>query len=206
MTVEELNFTDLQKDALREIGNICAGNAATALSQLLDRKIDIVVPRILFLPIEDVPKAVGGTDQLVVGLMLRVLGDLPSNIIFIFSQRDALVLAALMTGKTQAGGSSRVISDIERSALKEVGVILANAYLGALGSFVGLGLVPTVPELIIDMAGAIVDYILIDLSCKSQFALLVESEFKEPEASVTGHFFLIPDPDGLQLMLKAIGK
>lgn len=206
MSVEELNFTDLQKDALREIGNICAGNAATALSQLLDRKIDIVVPRILFLPIEDVPKAVGGTDQLVVGLMLRVLGDLPSNIIFIFSQRDALTLAALMTGKSQAGGSARVISDIERSALKEVGVILANAYLGALGSFVGLGLVPTVPELIIDMAGAIVDYILIDLSCKSQFALLVESEFKEPEASVTGHFFLIPDPDGLQLMLKAIGK
>lgn len=202
--MEELNFTDLQKDALREIGNVCAGNAATALSQLLDRKIEIVVPRILFLPIEQVPQAVGGTDQLVVGLMLRVLGDLPSNIIFIFSQRDALLLASLMTGRSPAGGS-RVISDIERSALKEVGVILANAYLGALGSFVGLGLVPTVPELIIDMAGAIVDYILIDLSCKSQFALLVESEFQEPEARVTGHFFLIPDPDGLQLILKAIG-
>jgi chemotaxis protein CheC len=202
--MEELNFTDIQRDALREIGNICAGNAATALSQLLDRKIEIVVPRILFLPIEQVPQAVGGNDKLVVGLMLRVLGDLPSNIIFIFSQRDALVLASLMTGKQL--NESRVISDIERSALKEVGVILANAYLGALGSFVGLGLVPTVPELIMDMAGAIVDYILIDLSCKSQFALLVESEFQEPEAKVTGHFFLIPDPDGLQLILKAIGK
>ncbi|MGE5308835.1 MAG: chemotaxis protein CheC [Deltaproteobacteria bacterium] len=202
--MEELKFSDIQKDALREIGNICAGNAATALSQLLDRKIDIVVPRILFLPIEQVPEAVGGNDKLVVGLMLRVLGDLPSNIIFIFSQRDALVLASLMTGKQPS--ESRVISDIERSALKEVGVILANAYLGALGSFVGLGLVPTVPELIMDMAGAIVDYILIDLSCKSTFALLVESEFQEPTAKVTGHFFLIPDPEGLELMLKAIGK
>jgi chemotaxis protein CheC len=202
--MEDLNFTDLQKDALKEIGSICAGNAATALSQLLDRKIDIVVPRILFLPIEDVPQAVGGNDKLVVGLMLRVLGDLPSNIIFIFSQRDALVLASMMTGKPVS--ESRVISDIERSALKEVGVILANAYLGALGSFVGLGLVPTVPELIMDMAGAIVDYILIELSCKSQFALLVESEFSEPEAKVTGHFFLIPDPEGLELILRAIGK
>lgn len=200
----ELTFSENQKDALKEIGNICAGNAATALSQLLDRKIDIVVPRILFLPIEHVPQAVGGNDKLVVGLMLRVLGDLPSNIIFIFSQRDALVLASMMTGKP--GGESRLISDIERSALKEVGVILANAYLGALGSFVGLGLVPTVPELIMDMAGAIVDYILIDLSCKSQFALLVESEFQEPETKVTGHFFLIPDPEGLQLILNAIGK
>jgi chemotaxis protein CheC len=136
--------------------------------------------------------------------MLRVLGDLPSNIIFIFSQRDALVLASLITNKQITETS--VITDLERSALKEVGVILANAYLGALGSFVGLGLVPTVPELVMDMAGAIVDYILIELSCKSQFALLVESEFHEPAASVTGHFFLIPNPEGLELIIKSIGK
>jgi chemotaxis protein CheC len=200
----EINFTDNQKDALKEIGNICAGNAATALSQLLDRKITIVVPRIIFLPIEQVPQAVGGVDKLVAGLMLRVLGDLPSNIIFIFSQKDALALASLLTGK-QVSGSS-IMTDLERSALKEVGVILANAYLGALGSFVGLGLVPTVPELIVDMAGAIMDYILIELSCKSEFALLVESEFREPSASVTGHFFLIPNPDGLELILRSIDK
>lgn len=200
----DINFTDNQKDALKEIGNICAGNAATALSQLLDRKITIVVPRILFLPIEQVPQAVGGVDVLVAGLMLRVLGDLPSNIIFIFSQKDALALASLLTGK-QVSGSS-IMTDLERSALKEVGVILANAYLGALGSFVGLGLVPTVPELIVDMAGAIMDYILIELSCKSEFALLVESEFREPSASVTGHFFLIPNPDGLELILRSIDK
>lgn len=200
----DMDFTESQKDALKEIGNICAGNAATALSQLLDRPISIVVPRILFLPIEQVPQAVGGNDKLVAGLMLRVLGDLPSNIIFIFSQKDALVLASLLTGKPVSDSS--IMTDLERSALKEVGVILANAYLGALGSFVGLGLVPTVPELIIDMAGAIVDYILIELSCKSEFALLVESEFKEPTASVTGHFFLIPNPDGLDLILKTIGK
>jgi len=85
--MEEIQLTDYQKDALKEIGTICAGNAATALSQLLDRKISIVVPRILFLPIEDVPQAVGGNDQLVVGLMLRVLGDLPSSIIFIFLKK-----------------------------------------------------------------------------------------------------------------------
>jgi chemotaxis protein CheC len=200
----EISFSDNQRDALKEIGNICAGNAATALSQLLDRKISIVVPRILFLPIEEVPQAVGGDDKLVAGLMLRVLGDLPSNIIFIFSQRDAVILASMITGRQVT--ESTVITDLERSALKEVGVILANAYLGALGSFVGLGLVPTVPELIIDMAGAIVDYILIELSCKSEYALLVESEFQEPSASVKGHFFLIPNPEGLQLIIGAIGQ
>lgn len=196
-------LSETQKDALVEIGNICAGNAATALSQLLKKRINIVVPRILLLPIEHVPSAVGGNNNLVAGLVLRVLGDLPSTIVFIFSQRDALALASLMTGKPIADG--RVIGDLERSALKEIGLILTNAYLGALGSFVGLGFVPTVPELIVDMAGAIIDYILIELSCKSEFALLIDSEFTEPTTSIKGHFFIIPNPEGLEVILKSIG-
>ena len=196
-------LSETQKDALVEIGNICAGNAATALSQLLKKRIHIVVPQILLLPIEQVPSAVGGNNNLVAGLILRVLGDLPSTIVFIFSQRDALALASLMTGKPIADG--RVIGDLERSALKEIGLILTNAYLGALGSFVGLGFVPTVPELIVDMAGAIIDYILIELSCKSEFALLIDSEFTEPTTSIKGHFFIIPNPEGLEVILKSIG-
>ncbi len=202
--MDEIILSEVQRDAVKEIGNICAGNAATALSQLLNRKISIVVPRILFIPIEGVPSAVGGEDKLVASLVLRVLGDMPSTILFIFSQRDAVALASFMTGKTVSNGS--VIGDLERSALNEIGVILANAYLGALGSFVGMGLVPTVPELIVDMAGAIVDYILIELSCESQFALLIESEFREESTSVIGHFFLIPNPSGLETILKAISK
>ncbi len=196
-------LSELQKDALVEIGNICAGNAATALSQLLKKRINIVVPQILLLPIEQVPAAVGGNNNLVAGLVLRVLGDLPSTIVFIFSQRDALVLASLMTGKPVS--DTRVIGDLERSALKEIGLILTNAYLVALGSFVGMGFVPTVPELILDMAGAIIDYILIELSCKSEFALLIDSEFTEPTTSIKGHFFIIPNPEGLEIILKSIG-
>jgi len=202
--MEEVLLSDIQKDALKEIGNICSGNAATALSQLLDRKITIVVPRILFVPIEEVPSAVGGADKLVVGLILRVLGDIPSHIIFIFSQKDAMSLASFITHK--AASQEKVITELERSALKEIGVILANAYVGALSGFVGMGLVPTVPELIADMAGAIVDYILIELSDVSKFALLIESEFCEASASITGHFFLIPNPLGLEVILKAVGK
>lgn len=202
--MEGIVLTDIQKDGLKEIGSICSGNAATALSQLMERKINIVVPRTIFLPIEEVPREVGGADNLVTGLVLRVFGDMPSTIVFIFSPRDALILASFLTGKPISEGS--VITDLERSALKEIGLIIANAYLGALGSFVGMGLVPTVPELILDMAGAVLDYILIELSCKSEFALLVESEFREPRASITGHFFMIPNSTGLEIILKAIGK
>lgn len=201
--MSEPTLSETQKDALVEIGNICAGNAATALSQLLKKRINIIVPQILLLPIEQVPSAVGGINNLVAGLVVRVLGDLPSTIVFIFSQRDALTLASLMTGKPI--GDGRVIGDLERSALKEIGLILTNAYLVALGSFVGMGFVPTVPELIVDMAGAIIDYILIELSCKSEFALLIDSEFTEPTASIKGRFFIIPNPEGLEVILKSIG-
>ena len=202
--MKEIILNEIQKDALKEIGNICAGNAATALSQLLNKKITIVVPRILFMPIEEVPNAVGGADKPVVGLILRVLGDIPSHILFIFSQKDALALASFMTQKPIS--ETKVITELERSALKEIGVILANAYIGALSAFVGMGLVPTVPELIADMAGAIVDYILIELSDVYKFALLVESEFCETSASIKGHFFLIPNPIGLEMILKAVDK
>lgn len=202
--MKEIILNEIQKDALKEIGNICSGNAATALSQLLNKKISIVVPRILFIPIEEVPNAVGGADKLVVGLIFRVLGDIPSHILFIFSQKDALALASFMTQKPVADG--KVITELERSALKEIGVILANAYIGALSAFVGMGLVPSVPELIADMAGAIVDYILIELSDVYKFALLVESEFCETSASIKGHFFLIPNPIGLEMILKAVDK
>jgi len=202
--MKEVILNDVQKDALKEIGNICSGNAATALSQLLNKKISIVVPRILFIPIEEVPNAVGGADKLVVGLILRVLGDIPSHILFIFSQKDALALASFMTQKPVSDG--KVITELERSALKEIGVILANAYVGALSAFVGMGLVPSVPELIADMAGAIVDYILIELSDVYKFALLIESEFCETSASIKGHFFLIPNPMGLETILKAVDK
>jgi len=200
--MEEIKFNDLQKDALREIGSICAGNAATALSQLFSKKVDITVPEIFFVPIEKVPKTVGGEDKLVVGLVIRILGDLPSVILLIFSQPDAKNLATLMIEKKHPNAG--VITELERSALKEIGVILANAYLGALSIFVRWGLVPRVPELIEDMAGAMVDYILIELSNVSRFALLIKSEFKEATTRVVGHFFLIPNPEGLRLLLEAI--
>lgn len=197
-------MTELQEDALKEMGNICSGNAATALSQLFGRKITIEVPRIFFLPIEEVAEVVGGSDKLVVGLVLRVLGDIPSTILFVFSQKDARNLASFMTGKQISNGS--IIGDLESSALKEIGIILANAYLGALGNFVGMSMVPTVPELIIDMVGAMVDYLLIELSCKSEYALLIESEFKEMNSCVLGHFFLIPDASGMEAILKTVDK
>ena len=198
--MDEIVFNELQKDALKEIGNICAGNAATALSQLLDKKVTINVPEILFLPVEEVPKIVG-EETPVVGLVIRILGDIPSFILMVFSHDDALSLASLLTDKKLPNGS--IITEMERSALKEIGVILSNAYLVALTVFVKWGLVPAVPEVIEDMAGAMIDYILIELTNVSKYALLIKSEFEEKSTKLTGHFFLLPNPKGLEVLLEA---
>ncbi len=199
--MEDIRLSEFQEDALREISGICAGNAATALSQLLNKKIEIDIPEIFFVPVENSPSLVG-KDKLVVGLVVKVLGDLPSVILFVFPQKDAFSLASLLTNKKPTNGG--VITELERSALKEIGIILANAYLQALTAFIRWGLVPTVPEIIEDMATALIDYILIELSNVSRYALLIKSEFREKTTKITGHFFLIPNPEGLKVLLGAI--
>lgn len=199
--MERIEFNDFQKDALKEIGCICAGNAATALSQLFKKKVDINVPEIFFLPLEEVPKVVG-EDTLVVGLIVKILGDFPSIILYVFSHSDALRLASLMTAKEPI--EQDVITQLERSALREIGIILANSYLGVFSRFAKWNLVPRVPEIIEDMAEAMIDYILIELSCVCEQALLIKSEFTESTTKVTGHFLLIPNPEGLEILIKAI--
>jgi chemotaxis protein CheC len=199
--VEEIVFNDFQKDALQEIGGICAGNAASALSQLIKKRIDIHIPEISFLPLEDVPQIVG-QDALVVGLIVKILGDFPSIILYIFSHSDAMKLASLLTEKEPS--PIGVITQEERSVLKEIGIVLANSYLGVFSQFAKWNLVPRVPELIEDMAEAMVDYILIELSVISRYALLIKSEFTESTKKITGHFFLIPNPEGLKILLKVI--
>lgn len=198
--MEEIKFSEAQKDVLKEIGTICSGNAATALSQFIKKRIEINVPDIYFMPVEDVPKVVG-EEKLVVGLVIRILGDFPGVILLVFSREDAWNLASLLTGEYQM--DSGPIPKKEHSALKEIGVILANAYIGALAVFIKWGLVPTVPDIVEDMAGAMVDSILIELSNISDYALLIKSEFKETSTRVVGHFFLIPNAQGLEVILKA---
>ncbi|MFH1777662.1 MAG: chemotaxis protein CheC [Candidatus Omnitrophota bacterium] len=197
-----LPLSGLQQDALKEIGNICAGNAATALSQLLNRKIEMFVPRVYLVPVVDVTEVIGGTEILVTAIVLNVLGDAPGVILLLFPQRDALLLSRLFTTKERE--TNGVMSDMERSAIKELGSILAFAYLNALSNVTGLGLVPSVPSLVTDMAGAIIDYILIELTMVSEYAMVLESEFNEAGSSAHGHFFLLPTPGSMRAILDTL--
>lgn len=142
-----------QIDVLKEIGNIGAGNAATALASMLNKKVDMSVPKAKILEFKDVSETLGGAEILVVGILFKVSGDLTGNIMFILRYEAAVVLVTMLMGKPV--NLENGFDEIELSALKEIGNILAGSYLSAMAGLTHLKIVPSVPDLAIDMAGAI---------------------------------------------------
>ena len=203
MDEDVLKLSPLQLDALREIGNVGAGNAATALSQILNKRIDMTVPKISILPLGEVPEVVGGPDAMVAGVYLRVYGPAPSSILFLLPRDSAFYLVDMLMGREH--GSTVEMDAMDESAFMEIGNILAGAYLNALSYFTKLTLLPSIPALAMDMAGAILSVILIQLGQMGDHALVIETEFSDDNDGVKGHFFLIPDPGSLGTIIAAIG-
>ncbi|HWQ62174.1 MAG TPA: chemotaxis protein CheC [Negativicutes bacterium] len=204
MDEDILKLTTIQLDALKEVGNVGAGNAATALSQIINRKIDMTVPEVAILPLGDVPDVVGGPDVMVAGVFLRVFGPAPSSILFLLPRESAFALVDMLMGRER--GTNNTLDEMDESALLEIGNILAGAYLNALSFFTKFTLLPSIPALAMDMAGAILSVILAQLGQMGDHALVIETEFTtEGDGGVKGHFFLIPDPGSLGTILSAIG-
>lgn len=203
MSDEILELSAAQMDALREIGNVGAGNSATALSQIINRRIDMNVPEVSIVPLGDVPDLVGGPDAMVVGVFLRVYGQAPGNILFLLPRDSAFYLVDTIMGKSH--GDTQTLDFMDESALMEIGNILAGAYLNALFNFTQISLLPSIPALAMDMAGAILSVVLIQLGQMGDHALVIETEFKAEDDGIRGHFFLVPDPGSLETILSAVG-
>ena len=205
------NINDLNSihiDVLKEIGNIGAGNAATALAKLLNRRIDMDVPRVKIMEFRDVSETLGGAELPVVGIMLKVTGDFTGNILFILKQQAAEILVNMLMGRP-AGDSGdaegHVFDEIEISALKEIGNILAGSYLSSLSALTNLNIAPSVPDLAIDMAGAILSVPAIEFGKVGDSVLYIETEFTEGDKRVVGDFFLVPDVDTYSVLMNALG-
>ncbi|BFT73051.1 chemotaxis protein CheC [Paenibacillus sp. CGMCC 1.16610] len=196
-------LADFQMDVLKEVGNIGAGHAATALSTLLDKPIDMLVPKVRMLPFEEICESVGGAETVVLAIFLRVEGDAPGNMFFILNLDAAKnILRDLIGLKIE---DQEEYSELELSALNEIGNILAGSYLSSLADFTNLNMQPTVPALAIDMAGAILSYGLLQFGQMGDQALLIDTKFLEGESEVQGHFFLIPDPESFGKIFSALG-
>lgn len=200
LTLDTLN--SMQIDVLKEIGNIGAGNAATALSKMISKRIDMDVPKVNILEFKDVAELVGGPEAVVVGIYFKVTGDINGSIMFILDKNSARFLISLLM---TLEGTTDELSEMEISALQEVGNILAGAYLSSLSSLTGLKLIVSVPSLALDMAGAILSVPVILFGQVGDKVMLIETDFIEGSQHVKGNFFLIPDEDSFEILLKSLG-
>ena len=193
-----------QLDAMREVANIGAGHAATALSQMTNRKIMITVPRVNVRPLEDACYIVGTPDDVIAAILMHMMGDLTGRALLLFPERAALTLCDFLLRRDL--GTTAAFGVMEQSGLKEAGNILASAYLNALSDFMGMMLVPSVPSLVIDLSGAILTTAHLNFGQDRDYAFCVETSFRVEGAAepLGGHFLLLPDIASLRSIFDAI--
>jgi chemotaxis protein CheC len=200
-----LNLKDLDQprlDALKEIGNIGAGNAATALSQLVDDKITMTVPVVDILPFGELAKASGGGDAYIAGVYLRIMGAITGDILFTLLYPEAKQLASLML-KQQNNGLA--LNEMECSAVMEAGSILTGSFLNALSELTSLNFSYSIPYFCADIFEAILGSMLFHLGAVGDHALLIKTELRYRAEKLVGNFFFLPQANSLALMFESIG-
>jgi chemotaxis protein CheC len=201
----DLNQIDnMQYDVLREIGNIGAGNATTALSQMLNSKIDMKVPNVELLEFKELSDIVGGAENIVVGILFTLGGDIDGMMMFMLEKAASRHLVNILMGKP-SDDQDEEFSEMELSAMSEIGNIISGAYLSSLSSLTNLVIVSSIPYLAIDMAGAILSVPAIEFGKIGDKALLIETEFGDEIRDVNGYFILIPTIKSYGAILSSLG-
>ncbi|HVV58533.1 MAG TPA: chemotaxis protein CheC [Gaiellaceae bacterium] len=190
-------YSELELDALRELANIGSGTAATALSQMLARTIDVSVPTALALPLNEAVETVGDAELVVTGVVLPVFGDLDGLTVLLFEEHDANRVCELLGVEPE--------SEFAVSALAEIGNILCSSYLGAIVSMTGLRIEPGPPQTACDMLGAIVESVLAIGAQSNDVALLLDSDIRIEGEESSFTFMLVPSTAGVAELLARLG-
>lgn len=204
----EKNITSMHLDVLKEIGNIGAAHAATALSTLLNKKIDMKVPKVEMVSFDDMMDLAGGPESVVAGIYLRIEGDVTGSMFFVLPVEQANEFIRRLAQDKNFDFQAAEVSEIGVSAMQELGNILSGSYLSALSDFTGLKIFPSVPALSIDMVGAIISFGLVEVSQVSDYVIVIDTAINEDAASgesVKGHFFLLPDPGSFEAIFNTLG-
>ncbi|HEY4548942.1 MAG TPA: chemotaxis protein CheC [Bacillus sp. (in: firmicutes)] len=208
-----MNFIDKisseQLDILKEIGNIGAGHAATALSMMLNKKIDMKVPSVRIMTFDEMIDMAGGAENVVASVYLRIEGEAPSNMFFVLPLTQGNKYIQQLICDPNFSFDNPPYDEMAISALQELGNILASNYISSLSDFTGLDLHSSVPAVCVDMLGAIISYGFIELSAFSDYVIVIDTALNEANddnaRSVDGHFFLIPDPESFEIMFHSLG-
>ena len=198
LTLEQMSTT--YDEVLKEIGNIGAGNATTALASLLQSKVDMKVPQVMMLEFKDVGALLGGEEQELAAAYLGVEGDINGSILFLIKKETAMMIAKKLLGD-YCGDE---LGEMECSAVKEVSNIITGSYLNAIATLTGLTIYPSVPDLAVDMAGAILSVPAIQFGIMGDKILLIQSQLTN-EIEMDGYFIMVPEPESYVKILTSLG-
>ncbi|WP_448535623.1 CheY-P phosphatase CheC [Pseudothermotoga sp.] len=197
-------LSEKELDLLKEIGNIGTGNAATALSQLTNKKVEITVPKAEVVPISKIPFIFPEPEDLVVGVRMSVHGDINFDVLLVLNRLAAKRILQDLLGSPCEDVTQ--LDELSQSALKEVGNIMCGSYITALAEFTGLYLDPLPPDLIVDMLAAIISEALLPTASYEDSAIYVETELSiEGLQAITSYMLLIPGENSLETVFKKVG-
>lgn len=197
------DLNELQLDALKEIGNIGSGNAATALSDMLERSVSIAVPTIKVLDYNTVVENLGGPETLLVGILLFLKGEINGMMMFLLHKEFAHMVLNSLIGSDF--NEEVDLDDMSQSTIQEVGNIMGASYVNAIASLTGLTIDISVPNMSVDMAGALLSVPAIYYANISDKIILIEDEFGHETKESTSHILLIPEVDSLQKIMESLG-
>lgn len=202
MPYELDSINSMVLDVLKEIGNIGAGNAATALAKLLNQKVDMNIPKVKILEFKDVPEVIGGAETQVCGVFFKLEGDLNGSIMFLLDMESAFSILNLLMPSEK-----KEINEMSISAIQEIGNILSGSYVSSLSVLTNLNISISVPSMAIDMAGAILSVPAIQFGLTGDKMLIIENQFSEiePGKDVKGVFLLVPDSESYPILLNSLG-
>lgn len=195
-------------DVLREVGNIGAGNAVTALASLLGRKIDMSVPDAHVVEFNEIANILNGPETLVAGMLVDMTGDLSGYILLILDISNAYEMVSLALNATRPTPGNLTGADFDEmdvSVLTEVANILVGSYLSSIAAMTGLKVIPSVPQIAMDMLGAIISIAAVEYGQIGDSVLFLQTKFSDEDKEMSGHFFLIPNYESYKILMKSLG-
>lgn len=189
-------------DVLRELGNIGAGNATTAIASMLSIRVNMNVPKVQLLEVSKLGTSICQEDEIIVGILMEIKMDIEGSMMFLMRLDSAQYLVNKLMMRDSEYKAE--FDEMDLSALKEIGNIIAGSYLSALSAMTNLVITTSIPYLAVDMAASVLSVPAIEFGQYGDYALLIETEFGD-DFMINGYFILMPEQESYDKILKGLG-
>ena len=200
------NYEDLSPiaiDALQEIGNIGSGNAASSLSAMLSKSVTMHVPKIKVLDYQAVIDEMGGPEKVITAILVSFKGDIKGMMMFLLEDAFAQIVVNTFMGKEHVNVIK--MDEADSSAVKEMGNIMAGAYLSALAAMAEFTVAMDPPSMTVDMMGALMSAPMTTLHDVGDKVLFIDDGFAIDNVNIDANIILVPEMESLDILMRKLG-